>query len=146
MIMPSDSGYLPLLHSRENYVEYLEGFARSENGESPGGKPNRTRIKTYMLETARADQVDPELGNLFPNAVGLHRLDDTLYRVQDATHEGQVVGLIECLDVRHPVLYTTLPANESNKWVGRAVDRNPWLDRLWLSSPILFELWKDGKL
>ena len=143
MIMPSDSGYLPLLHSRENYVEYLEGFSRSENGESLGGKPKRTRIKTYMLETARSDQVDPELGNLFPSAVALHRLDDTLYRVQDATHGGQVVGLIESLDARYPVLYTTLPANESNKWIGRAVDRNPWLDRLWLSSPILFELWKD---
>ena len=118
MIMPSDSGYLPLLHSRENYVEYLEGFSRSENGESLGGKPKRTRIKTYMLETARSDQVDPELGNLFPSAVALHRLDDTLYRVQDATHGGQVVGLIESLDARYPVLYTTLPANESNKWIG----------------------------
>ena len=53
-----------------------------------------------------------------------------------------MVGLIETLDVRHPVLYTTLPADESNKWVNRTVDRNPWLDRLWLSSPILFELWK----
>ena len=143
MIIPSESGYLPLLHSREDYVEHLEGFTRSDDGGSLGGRPKRTRIKTYMLETARSDQVDPELGNLFPNAVGLHRLDDTLYRVQDATHGGQVIGLIESLDDRHPVLYTTLPANESNKWIGRAVDRNPWLDRLWLSSPILFELWKD---
>ena len=140
--MSTDIGYLPRLESREDYVDHLEGFTIPEIGESEGGRSKRTRIKTYMLETARYGHTVPALDSLFPSDVHLHRLDDTLYRVEDVTLEGRVVGLIEALDDRYPVLYTTLPVAESNKWVGRAVDRNPWLDRLWLSSPILFELWK----
>ena len=140
--MSTDLGYLPRLESREDYVDHLEGFTIPEIGESEGGRSKRTRIKTYMLETARYGHTIPALDSLFPGDVYLHRLDDTLYRVEDVTLEGRVVGLIEALDDRHPVLYTTLPVAESNKWVGRAVDRNPWLDRLWLSSPILFELWQ----
>ncbi len=142
MIMSTDTGYLPRLESRENYVDHLEGFTTAETGEPDGGRPKRTRIKTYMLETARDDRAVPDLDNLFRDAVRLHRMDDTLYRVEDADHGGRVVGLIEALDERHPVLYTTLPVDESDKWVRRVVDHNPWLDRLWLSSPILFELWK----
>ena len=143
--MRPDVGYLPLLHSREDYVDHLDGLAVSEVGESAEGRPKRTRIKTYMLETAGYNGVVPELDSLFPGAVTVQRLDDTLYRVQDASHEGKVVGLIEEFGTRHPVLYTTLPVEESEKWIRRAVDRNPWLDRLWLSSQILFELWKYVK-
>ena len=84
----------------------------------------------------------PDLDHLFPGDVHLHRLDDTLYRVEDGALGGRVVGLIEALDPRHPVLYTTLPVDRSDRWVRRTVDHIPWLDRLWLSSPILFELWK----
>ena len=142
MIMSTDTGYLPRLESRENYVDHLEGFTTSEIEETEGVRSKRTRIKTYMLETARYDHAFPAFDSLFPGDVYLHRLDDTLYRVEDASHENRVVGLIESLaDGRHPVLYTTLPVAESDKWVRRVVDHNPWLDRLWLSSPILFELW-----
>ena len=141
MIMSTGTGYLPLLHSREKYVDHLEGFTTPELEESGGGRPQRTLIKTYMLETARYDQTVPDLDSLFPDAVELHRLDDTLYRVQDATHGHAVVGLLEALNDRHPVLYTTLGVDESNKWIRQVVDRSPWLDHLWLSSPILFELW-----
>ena len=38
--------------------------------------------------------------------------------------------------------YTTLGVDEGDRWVHQVVDRSPWLDRLWLSSPILFELWQ----
>ena len=142
IIMSTGTGYLPRLESREHYVDHLEGFATDESEGSANGRSKRTRIKTYMLETARDDHAVPPLDSLFPDAVHLHRMDDTLYRVEDAAHERNVVGLIERLDERHPVLYTTLPVAESDKWVRQVVDHNPWLDRLWLSSPILFELWK----
>lgn len=143
MIMSTDTGYFPRLESRAKYVDHLEGFTAAETGEPNGGRPKRTRIKTYMLETARHDYAVPPLDSVFPSEVHLHRLDDTLYRVEDASHQKRVVGLIESLaDGRHPVLYTALPVAESDKWVRRVVDPNPWLDRLWLSSPILFELWK----
>ena len=143
MIASDGIGYLPRLCSREGYVDYLEGLSTSEAESSTEGKPKRTRIKTYMLETARSNQVDSELDNLFPDRVSLERVDDTFYRVQDATHGHKVVGLIEAAHMRYPVFYTTLPSEDSKKWVRGAVDHNPWLDRLWLSSPILFELWQE---
>ncbi len=133
---------MPRLQSREAFVDHLEGYTEPTVAELRDGRLTRKLLKTYMLETARHDHATPALTALFPPHVQLHRLDDTLYRVEDATHEGRVVGLLESLEERHPVFYTTLAADDSNKWVRQVVDRNPWLDRLWLSSPILFELWK----
>ncbi len=141
MIMSTATGYLPRLDTRESYIDHLEGFTAPEGKEHDKNGSMRTRIKTYMLETASGDHVVPEIDSLFPDAVHLHRMDDTLYRVEDAAHDRKVVGLVEALDERHPVLYTTLPVSESDKWVRQRIDPNPWLDRLWLSSPILFELW-----
>lgn len=139
--MSTDLGYLPRLQSREEFVDYLEGFAPKTATEIAEGKPTRKLIRTYMLETASRNHATPELASLFPGNVQLHRLDDTLYRIEDANYNGEVVGLLEALDNRHPVIHTTMKADESNKWTRRVVDNNPWLDRLWLSSPILFELW-----
>ena len=139
--MSSDRGYLPVLESREEYFDLLEGFAPSQEEAPPSGALQRRRIKTYMLETSRQSHA-PQLQSLFSDAIGLGRVDDTLYRVHDAAHDGKVVGLLEALHDRYPVLYTALLVEESNKWIREAVDGNPWLDRLWLSSPILFELWK----
>ncbi len=133
---------MPRLQSREAFVDHLEGYTEPTVAELRDGKLTRKLLKTYMLETARHDHATPELAALFPPHIQMHRLDDTLYRVEDATHEGRVVGLLEALEERHPVFYTTLAADDSHKWVRQVVDRNPWLDRLWLSSPILFELWK----
>ena len=144
-VMATDLGYLPRLQSREEYVDHLEGFTLPTVDELKEGKLSRKLIKSYMLETARHDHDVPELASVFPDRVRLHRLDDTLYRVEDASHAGKVVGLLESLQDRHPVFYTTMAADESNKWVRQVVDQNPWLDRLWLSSPILFELWQYVK-
>ncbi len=139
--LPPDLGYLPRLQSREEFVDYLEGFVPKTEAELEEAKPARKLIKTYMLETASQNHITPDLVSLFPERINLHRLDDTLYRVEDTNHDGKVVGLLEELDDRHPVIYTTMKADESNKWAREVVDKNPWLDRLWLSSPILFELW-----
>ena len=140
-IMVTVTGYLPPLNSRDEFVDYLEGYTGPTDEELEDGKLNRKLLKTYMLETARHSSATPEIDSLFPEHVYLRRLDDTLYRVEDSEHQDQVVGLLEVLEQRHPVLYTTLDANVSKKWVRHVVDRNPWLDRLWLSSTILFELW-----
>ncbi len=140
--MPADLGYLPRLQSREEYVGHLEGFAVPAVDGRVEGKAPRKLVKTFMFETARHDHKVPDLTSVFPAHVKLHRLDDTMCRVEDMAHDGEVIGLLESLDERHPVLYTTLAADESNRWVRQIVDPNPWLDRLWLSSPILFELWQ----
>ncbi|WP_419841129.1 hypothetical protein [Candidatus Poriferisodalis sp.] len=140
--MTIEPGYLPQLQTREQYVDHLEGYAVHALDRCVDGKAPRKFVKTYMFETARHGHKIPDLASIFPEHVKPHRLDDTLYRVEDMSHDGKVIGLLECLDERHPVLYTTLAADESNRWVRQVIDPNPWLDRLWLSSPILFEFWR----
>ncbi len=141
--MTDDVGYLPRLERRSEFVDYLEGhpvFAAADIEHPDAG---RKLVKTYMLETAGSNQQMPDLASRFAGRVHLHRLDDTLFRVEDAGHGGQVVGLIEELDERHPVFYTKMAVEHSDRWVRQTVDTSPWLDRLWLSSPILFELWRQ---
>ena len=140
--MTTDTGYLPELGSRDDYVDWLEGYALPAVEELQEGRSSRKLVKTYMLETVGAATAMPELTSVVPNRIRFDRLDDTLYRVHDGEHSGRVVGLLETIDDRHPVFYTTLGVDESDRWVHQVVDRNPWLDRLWLSSPILFELWQ----
>ena len=141
--MTDDPGYLPRLESRRQYVDYLEGHPLPGVADLDQPGADRKLVKTYMLETAGSAHRMPDLADCFAGRVGLHRLDDTLFRVEDADHGGEVVGLIEELDERHPVVYTKMAVEHSNKWMRQTVDRSPWLDRLWLSSPILFELWKQ---
>ena len=141
--MTDDVGYLPRLASRREFVDYLEGHPAPVAVDIEHPDTGRKLVKTYMLETAGSDRRMPDLGSRFASRVHLHRLDDTLFRVEDAVHGGQVVGLIEELDDRHPVFYTKMAVEHSDRWVRQTVDTSPWLDRLWLSSPILFALWRQ---
>ena len=141
--MTDDVGYLPRLASRREFVDYLEGHPVPAAVDIEHPDAGRKLVKTYMLETAGSGQRMPDLADRFAGSVHLHRLDDTLFRVEDAVHGGQVVGLIEELDDRHPVFYTKMAVEHSDRWVRQTVDTSPWLDRLWLSSTILFALWRQ---
>ena len=143
--MTDDVGYLPRLARRSDFVDYLEGHPVPAAADMEQPDAGRKLVKTYMLETAGNGRQMPDLASRFAGRVNLHRLDDTLFRVEDASHDGQVVGLIEELDDRHPVFYTKMAVEHSDRWVRQTVDTSPWLDRLWLSSPILFELWRQVK-
>ena len=139
--MATEPGYLPVLQSRTEYVDYLEGYTQTTVDDLQARKLSRKLMKTYMLETVGHGAGVPPIDQIFSGSVHLDRLDDSLYRVHDTRHKNQVIGLIEEWNNRHPVLYTNLKSDVSNKWVRETVDTNPWLDRLWLSSHILFELW-----
>ena len=141
--MNDEVGYLPRLASRREFVDYLEGHPVPGAADIEHPDTGRKLVKTYMLETAGSDRQMPDLASRFAGRVRLQRLDDTLYRVEDADHNGEVVGLIEELDDRHPVFYTKMAVEHSDRWVRQRVETSPWLDRLWLSSPILFELWRQ---
>ncbi len=140
--MTDDPGHLPRLRSRRAYVDYLEGHSQMTEEGRLEGKPTPLRVKTYMLETARHSAATDH-GFGFAGHVQLERLDDTMYRVEDKRTDDAIVGLLEVLNERHPVLYTTMKAAESQTWVRETIDVNPWLDRLWLSPPILFHLWQN---
>lgn len=131
-----------MLNTRDDYVDWLEGYSLPTVDELRAQRSTRKPVKTYMLETVRNGSARQELANSFPSRIQMERLDDNLYRVHDSVHSERVVGLIETIDDRHPVFFTTLAVDESDRWVRQVVDRNPWLDRLWLSSPILFEIWQ----
>lgn len=136
-------GYLPRYSSREDYVSLMEGHVAPL---SAGSEPGRTLVKTYMLETARNGRTVRSLPEAFPEGVSLEKVDDSLFRVNDAKeHKGKIVGLLERLDDRHPVFYTTMQAKHSDRWIRNNVDKTPWLDRVWLSSPILSEIWDQVK-
>jgi hypothetical protein len=136
-----EAGYLPLFGSRDDYVDFLEGYALP-TVEQLEQRASRRLVKAYMLETVADGARLPPLTKVFPARVALDRLDEALFRVQDSEHDNRIVGLLEAVDDRHPVFYTTLASDESDKWVRQVVDQSPWLDRLWLSSPILFQLWQ----
>lgn len=140
--MNTDPGYLPRLSKREDYVDFLEGYALPTVEEAEARRASRKLVKTYLLETVGHGRPSRELINAFPSRVHLERLDDSMFRVQDSSHDGRIVGLLELLDDRHPVFYTTLGVKESDRWIRQNVDSTPWLDRMWLSSPMLFELWQ----
>ncbi len=140
--MKTDIGFLPTLATRDDYIDFLEGYAFPTVEELEQQRATRKLVKTYMLETVGHGAVMPELSEIFRGRVRLDRLDDTMFRVHDAVHQQHVVGLLEAIDNRHPVFYTTMAVQESDRWVRQVVDPNPWLDRLWLSSPILYELWQ----
>jgi hypothetical protein len=139
--MNSDPGYLPRLASRENYVDFLEGYVLPTVEEAEARRASRKLVKTYLLETV-GHGPERNVTEAFPGNVQLDRLDDSMFRVLDASHGERIVGLLELLDDRHPVLYTTLGVKESDRWIRQNVDSTPWLDRMWLSSPMLFELWQ----
>lgn len=137
-------GYLPALATREDYVDLLEGHGTVDV--SASSETGRTLLKAYMLETARNGRTVRDLPEAFPEGVSLEEVDDSLFRVHDAkAHEGRIVGLLENIDERHPIFYTTMQSASSDRWVRNNVDKSPWLDRVWLSSHILLELWNRVK-
>lgn len=143
--MTTVEGLLPKLTSRRDYFDYLDGWSVGTVDTLAEGQLARPLVKTYMLETVRNGGDGRELDRRFPSRVQLKPIEgEPLYEVHDAAAEG-IIGLIEVVNDRHPVLYTQMPAAKSDPWVRRTVDASPWLDRLWLSAPVLGQLWEYVK-
>lgn len=140
--MSTYTPYLPRLDSRESYMDFLEGYLTLDSGQPAAG---RSPLKTYMLETARGERRERSLPKSFSGSIGLETIDEALYKVWDKEHPGEIVGLIEVIEERHPVFYTTFKSDESNKWISKNVDQTPWLDRMWLSSHILSNIWNHTR-
>lgn len=141
--MSTYTSYLPKLDSRESYMDYLEGYLTLETFGRP--EAGRSPLKTYMLETARGERRERSLAESFSNGIRLDAIDEALYKVWDNDHPGEIVGLIEVAEERHPVFYTAFKSDESNNWISKNVDQTPWLDRMWLSSHILSHIWNHTR-
>ena len=136
--------YLPDLASREDYVEYLEGYSPIAQ-QKRVSLDSRTRLKAYMLETSRNGSQTRTLLDCFSSGVHLVRIDEALFKVYDAEYQNDIIGLFEIVNERYPVLYTFLKSHNSNSWIHRNVDQTPWLDRVWLSSHILYEIYNQTR-
>lgn len=134
---------LPPLGSREEYFDFLDGRSVRVGEEIVERKLTGPVPKTYMLETVPDGELGPGPGAPFRHsAVSVSEVgSDELFVVHDARRDDPV-GLLEWFNERHPVLYTLLPAKESDPWTRDVVDTDPWLDRLWLSAPTFERLWQ----
>lgn len=142
--MNAYSHYFPELpSSREAYMEYLEYHRMPEP--SRESEEGRSPLKAYMLETARAGRWGRSLPESFSNGIRLETIDEALFKVRDSEHQDKIVGLIEVMNERHPVFYTTLKSDDSDNWVSKNVDQTPWFDRMWLSSHILNFMWNHTR-
>lgn len=133
--------HLPFLRSRQEYFDFLNGYAVERVDELQEARTKKALVKTFLFETLRdGSETLPFELVLREAGVDLERVDETLFRARP--HGEQVGwGLIELLERRHPVLYTMLDSNEAQKWARAIVEGSPWLDRVWLSAPIFTELW-----
>lgn len=140
--MPKEQqSYLPFLRSRQEYFDFLDGYAVERSDELQDARTKKALVKTFLFETLRdgSDSLPLELV-LREAGVELERVDETLFRARPRG-ERAGWGLIELLERRHPVLYTMLDSKDAQKWASAIVDTSPWLDRVWFSAPIFSTLW-----
>ncbi|MCQ3806588.1 MAG: hypothetical protein OXB92_07650 [Acidimicrobiaceae bacterium] len=90
--MTHEVGYLPRLASWREFVDYMEGHPVPSAADVEYPDTGRKLVKTYVLETAGSDRQMPDLASRFAGRVRLQRLDDTLNRVEDADHNGEVAA------------------------------------------------------
>ena len=65
--MPTSSpAYLPILSTREDYFDHLEGYALSTAEEAEERHSRRPLVKTYMLETVAHGTPMPDISAVFP--------------------------------------------------------------------------------
>lgn len=134
--------YLPSLPSRQAYLDYLDGYAVERADELRLAKTKRALVKSFLFETVAQDQQAPDELTAFRDAgVVLKRVDDALFTARPES-SGEIWGLVELLERRHPVLYTLLESKEAQRWWHAIIHASPWLDRVWISAPIFTALWE----
>lgn len=134
-------GVLPPLGSRQDYLDYLDGYAVDTVDDLLERRLPHGLVKSYMLETVRDGVDSPSLPALL-EALGIHvtQVDEGFLTLRDDRFGG-IAAALELIEQRYPVLYTLLPSDQAKQWAFGLVDRSPWLDHLWLSTPLLAELW-----
>ncbi len=133
---------MPELASREAYIEYFTDEA--SGALVSGSKLERTYIKSHILETVRNHGGAPNAAMSFAAATE-HRavqIDDGTFTI--GLDDG-IVGLMEGVDTRFPVLHSLQLSDKLDGLVNRAVRHSAWLDRVWLSAGFFDGLWEWTK-
>ncbi|MDQ3691518.1 MAG: hypothetical protein M3406_16105 [Chloroflexota bacterium] len=140
MAVTEEDPLMPLLDSRDDYIEYLE--SESAGAEPTGARLRKNLVKSYVLETMRHHPGAPNPAETFAEVAGLavDCLDEgTLYRLR---RDHGVVALIEGADTRFPVIHSTRRTQQLDKLVRSTVTASPWLDHVWLPGRFFDALWR----
>jgi hypothetical protein len=136
-----------LLPNFDHQTDYFDYFAGAE---VPGVQQLQDKRivaglqKTYLLETVDGGHPTerPSVPAIFDRSDLLaDPLSGDPDSYQISTRAGERVAFLEDIDSRYFALYTLLPTVESDKLVRSAVNSNPFLDHLWLSSQSFLTLW-----
>lgn len=137
-------GLLPELGSRDGYFDYFDGYVEDQSRELNVLRANSGLEKTYMLETVNEQESSVDIHTIFQRSgYRLREIPDggNLFRIEEVDKPSLALAVLELLTPRYPVIYTLLPASQSDAWVRKLVEGNPYLDRLWLSAPFFSQLW-----
>jgi len=133
---------LALVGTREQAMEYLEGYAIERKAELESGRTTAGLVKSYLLETVPPGMATPDLQPAFQQVgARLDHIEDDLYKIWDSK-ERRYIGLLEHLLSRHPVIYSNERTAVIDPWCQNLVNINPSLDRLWLSGITFERLWE----
>lgn len=135
---------MPLLESRDAYVEHLEN--ESAGAEPTGARLRKNLVKSYVIETARHHHEAPNAAETFAATVDVRAepIDGgDLYRMRNA--QGEVLAVMEGVDTRFPVLHSTMLTQPLDSMVKSAVSSSPWLDHVWLPGRFFDSLWQWTK-
>ncbi len=141
--MPDELNLLPKLSTRQDVFDYLDGHSvKTADGLSErhltGGL-----VKAFMLETVPGSMSVPPLEIVFAlNGMRIDWLDEDLGLLSSPSVGEAPFGVLERMAARHPVIYTMLKSDAATRLLNPLTKENPWLDRVWLSSPIFEQLWK----
>ncbi|MFP4512935.1 MAG: hypothetical protein ACLFRV_08335 [Acidimicrobiales bacterium] len=130
---------MPLLDTREDYVEYLE--AESAGAEPTGARLRTNLVKSYVIETVREGNGMPNAAATFAESAGLKltELDDgAIYTL--AAEDG-IVAVIEGAETRFPVIHSTRKTQTIDPLVRSTILSSPWLDHVWLPGRFFDALW-----
>jgi hypothetical protein len=133
---------LDMVQTREQAMEFLEGYAFERKEELDRGKTTAGLVKSYLLETVPQGAVRPDLAWVCQSAgARFDRIEGDMGKVWD-NGLGRYVGLLEELLPRHPVFYSNEDVRVIDRWVRDLVNATPFLDRLWLSGLTFDRLWE----
>lgn len=140
MTMPARKT-LPPSGLREEYFSYFDGYAIDVAEEEKERHRSRTLVKSYVLETLDASvQTANHAGLLGDEMYSMEPVDESLFRVK-RLEDREIIGLIEFVTNRHPVFYTLLDVDESDRLVSNIVREDPDLDQTWLAAPVFEGFW-----
>ena len=75
--------YLPFLRSRQEYFDFLNGYAVQRAEEIQAARTKKPLVKTFLLETLGDASDAPSMDTVLGDAgVHLEPVDETLFRVR----------------------------------------------------------------